>query len=683
MNIMQWLILIILIFSLPSSYALEGIKLNIGRVTAQGWNATNIDINLSKLQQIEPQINANIKQFSLDSLKKPLYNIQLKCTNLKSTIKTISCHHSQLQIQDKYLANPQGKLDFSYYPGTQTFTALLKQFKIANGLININFNSKLTDWKTTIKTQNTTIGKLIDYQKHYINIPLPYELDGKGDFTIKTSGNPIPEAIQVAGQVEQLSFYNPDSTQVGENVTAVFDTSLAFTAKTTEIELKSNIQQGEVFFDPIYTPIDKPINIEMQMNLTGTRYKIKNLKYQHQKVVKFNASGDFDLGENFKIHRLKFDMPKTPIPALYQTYLQSWVSALLQRDLVTTGTIDIHVDWGKSDILLQSELLGLNIEDKQKLFGWQGVDGFIQWHNRKKDYSSVLRWKKGYFSKIKLGKSQLYVDVTGQNVKLKAPFRQPILDGALFIDMLKVDNLGQKNMFVELGGSLKPIKLASLSTAFGAPALNGQISGMIPKITYNLANRHIDIDGAILIKAFDGDIVVHKLHLEQPISRLPVLTADIDIKKLNLKTLTNITEFGEMQGELSGYIKSLRMLKWQPVAFDVYLGTPKDNKLPRRISQKAVQNLSNLGNGSAVGMLSQGALSFFENFSYQTIGWGCKLKNSVCEMRGAEKTGEGYYIVKGGGLPRIDVIGYNQKVNWRDLFNRLKNISNIEAPIIR
>ncbi|WP_353572912.1 hypothetical protein, partial [Candidatus Albibeggiatoa sp. nov. BB20] len=488
-----------------------------------------------------------------------------------------------------------------------------------------------------------------------------------------------------SGQVKQLSFYNPDSTQVGENILAKFDTNINFIGKTIKIDVNSNIQQGEIFFDPIYAPIEKskPINIDMQLNLTGTQYKLNKLKYQHKNVVQFDASGQFDFGKVFKINQFKFDMPKTPIPALYKTYLESWVSAILQRDLVTTGLVDVHLDWGKRDILFQSELSSVNIEDKKKLFGWQGVDGFIQWHNRKKDYSTVLRWKKGYFSKLTLGKSQLYMDVTGQNVKLKAPFRQPILDGALFIDTLKAKNVGQNDMFIELGGSLKPIKLGTLTTAFGAPALNGQISGVIPKITYNLSNRHIDIGGAILIKAFDGEVVIHKLHMEKPISRLPILTADIDIKKLNLKTLTNITEFGEMQGELSGYIKSLRMLKWQPVAFDVYVGTPSDNKLPRRISQKAVQNLSNLGNGSAVGMLSQGALSFFENFSYQTIGWGCRLKDSVCEMRGAEKTGEGYYIVKGGGLPRIDVIGYNQKVNWRDLFNRLKNISDIQAPVIR
>ena len=682
---MQWFVLTLLYLLIPPTYALSTIKLDVGSISGAGWKAKTVQLNLSKLQTKKPSLQAKIKQFNLDSLKKPIYTINLACNHLKSIVKALSCTNSQLNIQDKYLGKPKGKLDFSYYTDNQLLKALVKQFKIADGTVNMDFQTKLTDWKADIKTQKVKIAKLLQYKKRYVDMPLPYDFDGKGDVNIKTGGNPNIKTIHTVGKVKQLSFYNPDSTQVGENITAQFDAMVNFKGKTMQIDTDANIQQGEVFFDPIYAPIEKkhPIKIDMQLDLTGTQYQLKKLKYQHKNVVTFDASGQFDFGKTLKIKRFKFDMPKTPIPSLYKTYLESWVSAVLQRDLTTTGTVDVHLDWGSRDILFQSELSGLNLEDKQKLFGWQGVDGFIQWHNRKKDYSTVLRWKKGYFSKLTLGKSQLYIDATGKTVKLKAPFRQPILDGALFIDTLKAKNVGQKNMLVELGGSLKPIKLGTLTTAFGAPALNGQIAGVIPKITYNLSNRHIDIGGAILINAFDGDIVIHKLHMERPISRLPVMTADIDINNLNLKTLTNITEFGEMQGELSGYVKSLRMLKWQPVAFDVYLGTPKDNKLPRRISQKAVQNLSNLGNGSAVGMLSQGALSFFENFSYQTIGWGCRLKDSVCEMRGAEKTGEGYYIVKGGGLPRIDVIGYNHKVNWRDLFNRLKNISNIQAPVIR
>jgi len=80
-------------------------------------------------------------------------------------------------------------------------------------------------------------------------------------------------------------------------------------------------------------------------------------------------------------------------------------------------------------------------------------------------------------------------------------------------------------------------------------------------------------------------------------------------------------------------------------------------------------------------------LKIFENFSYKRIGWGCRLENGICEMRGAEPFGDGgYYIVKGGGLPRINIIGYNQQVDWRILLNRLKRVMNFStagSPIIQ
>jgi hypothetical protein len=34
----------------------------------------------------------------------------------------------------------------------------------------------------------------------------------------------------------------------------------------------------------------------------------------------------------------------------------------------------------------------------------------------------------------------------------------------------------------------------------------------------------------------------------------------------------------------------------------------------------------------------------------------------------------GYYIVKGSGLPRIDVIARNRLVAWKSLLERLKSI---------
>jgi hypothetical protein len=54
---------------------------------------------------------------------------------------------------------------------------------------------------------------------------------------------------------------------------------------------------------------------------------------------------------------------------------------------------------------------------------------------------------------------------------------------------------------------------------------------------------------------------------------------------------------------------------------------------------------------------------------------GCYLHEGVCQMMGVEAAQQGYYLIKGGGLPRIDVIGYNPRVNWNVLMDRLARIS--------
>jgi hypothetical protein len=87
-----------------------------------------------------------------------------------------------------------------------------------------------------------------------------------------------------------------------------------------------------------------------------------------------------------------------------------------------------------------------------------------------------------------------------------------------------------------------------------------------------------------------------------------------------------------------------------------------------------------------VNTISRGVLNLFENFSYERLGWGCRLSHRVCFMRGVESSPDGYYIVKGGGLPSINVIGYNQQVDWSVLLTRLQRIAkvkDISTPVIQ
>jgi len=164
---------------------------------------------------------------------------------------------------------------------------------------------------------------------------------------------------------------------------------------------------------------------------------------------------------------------------------------------------------------------------------------------------------------------------------------------------------------------------------------------------------------------------------------LPKFHADLEIDNLDMEQLTGKFEFGGITGKLSGYVRQLYLENWQPVSFYAWFGTPDDDNSKHRISQKAVKNIANIGGGAAADALSRSFLSFFETFGYAKLGLGCYLHEGVCQLMGVEATPSGYAIITGGGLPRIDVIGYNPRVDWAVLMERLKRITTSDEVIIK
>ena len=130
------------------------------------------------------------------------------------------------------------------------------------------------------------------------------------------------------------------------------------------------------------------------------------------------------------------------------------------------------------------------------------------------------------------------------------------------------------------------------------------------------------------------------------------------------------------------------MRNWRPVAMDMHFYTPQDDKTQHRISQRAVENLASVGGGGAAAVLSTGFLQFFEVFAYDRIGLRCVLLDGTCSMSGAGPAkagpqGPGYYIVKGRGVPRIDVVGFRNNVSWQSLVRQLAAITRSDAPTIK
>jgi hypothetical protein len=115
------------------------------------------------------------------------------------------------------------------------------------------------------------------------------------------------------------------------------------------------------------------------------------------------------------------------------------------------------------------------------------------------------------------------------------------------------------------------------------------------------------------------------------------------------------------------------MEAWEPIAFDAAFATPSEDDSRHRISQKAIDNLSNIGGGGVGNAVSQSFLQLFKEFPYDRLGISCRLEHGVCLMDGVAPAEGGYYIVKGRFLPpRIDIIGYAGRVDWESLLARLK-----------
>ncbi len=179
-----------------------------------------------------------------------------------------------------------------------------------------------------------------------------------------------------------------------------------------------------------------------------------------------------------------------------------------------------------------------------------------------------------------------------------------------------------------------------------------------------------------------GSILIQNLQLDDLFGALPALDADIELKELDLETLTKTFSFGKITGKLEGRIDNLRLEDWQPISFDAWFATPVDDDSRHRISQKAVDNISNLGGSGVSGALSRSFLRFFDEFGYTRLGIKCKLEEGICDMGGIESTERGYYLVKGGGIPRIDIIGFNTKTDWNLLLSKLQQIASGSAPVI-
>ena len=237
-------------------------------------------------------------------------------------------------------------------------------------------------------------------------------------------------------------------------------------------------------------------------------------------------------------------------------------------------------------------------------------------------------------------------------LRLRDPVALSFLGGRIGFEALVLrPPAGDQGLRMQTELRLEALDIGALTQALDLPAFEGTLEGRIPAVRY--ADNRIEFDGGLSMELFDGRVDVAALSIERPFGVAPTVSSDLAIHGLDLHALTNVFGFGSIEGRLHGRIDGLRLIDWSTTAFDAELHTERTRGARQRISQRAVQNISSVGDASFVTSLQGQLIGLFDDFGYRAIGISCRLRNEVCRMGGLRSGPSTFTIVDGSGLPRL------------------------------
>jgi hypothetical protein len=628
----------------------------------------------------------------------PLSSFALDCASLNITGDELSCEGGRLAgslgslgVQDTRLTARRA--------ADGRLAIRLDSFAVAGGRGRVDMDIAGTRWNATAQLADLDIAQAAAVMRPWFELPEGFTVAGalSGDFRAAGDGDALGSAGADA-QFQAFNFSDAAGTLAGEQVTGSFrvdaeaDGGAALAARG-DVTLTG----GQAYSDPVF--LDFAANAA-GFGFTGRfdaetlRLDAREFTLDHAGILRARGAVTLNFGEGALLPEARIAVESLDLAGALPAYAQPFLIDGAFRDVagdgIVRGDVEMHdalpvrAALTLEDVTIGSHTAAVSLAGLRGSFNWfdDAARSTLAGSIDDALFESRLAWESGRLWGLELGAAELPFATTGRHFRLLGPTTIPIFDGGLAIDTLRVRHAGSPEMYVRFDAAIRPISVSLLSRAFGWPEFQGSLEGEIPGL--QLREGVVTLDGALEARVFDGRVAVRDLRLREPLGKYPRLFANLGIENLDLELVTRTFEFGSITGRLSGYISDLETFDWMPEAFDAFLYTPPDDRSRHRISQRAVTNLSSIGGGSGGGVaavLQGGFLRFFDDFGYDRLGLSCRLANDVCVMGGVMPAPGGYYIVKGAGLPRINVIGSQSRVAWTTLVRQLGAIMESEIVV--
>ena len=495
---------------------------------------------------------------------------------------------------------------------------------------------------------------------------------------------PANRPLRIAGPLtlRGIGLETADAAIAGERLGGRFAIDYRTTPALSLLALDGELRGGEFLAGNTYVALPAtPVGLRIDaMRHAGAGWELPRIEWRDGDAL--SVEGDARFASDASLQALEVDVHSGDMSPLRQRYLSGWLGLFGLGEVDLHGAMDMHLQLRDGQLqVADARLHGVNLRDPGERFVFDGLQGDVR-YSAGAPVQSELRWASGKLYGLEFDAARLPFASADGLLRFREDATVPIMGGTMTFRGLTIrPPQGEAGADIRFALVLDDIDFGRVSTVLGLPAFQGRLSGTIPNARY--ANERIDFDGGLSMQLFDGRVAFSSLALERPFGSAPSLSADIAFDDLDLLRLTEVLGFGSITGRLDGRIDGLRLVDWTPVAFDARFITDAKPGVKQRISQRAVQNISSVGDASFVTSLQGKLIGLFDDFGYRRIGIGCHLVNEVCSMSGLHSASNAFTIVEGAGLPRLGVVGFNRQVDWPTLVERLVAVGSGEVkPVV-
>ena len=501
---------------------------------------------------------------------------------------------------------------------------------------------------------------------------------------------PAAKPLQIIGPlaITGAAFETPDASIAGESLGARFAIDYRKTPQLTTVLVDGGLHGGEFLAGNAYVALPQtPVAVRIQASQYANEgWRLPAMTWRDDGTLV--ASGSAAFGQDSRLQALDLHLRSGDVAPLGKRYLSGWLAVAGLGDMQLNGAVEADVrviDGGLHEASLT--LHDVDMNDSKSRFRFDNLNGTPRF-SATTPVSGELNWSGGQIYGLDFAAATLPIDSSHGELHLRDAVSVPVLGGSVRFDGLTLrPPSGETGADIRFGLTLDRLDIGQLAKALHWPAFVGQLSGRIPNARY--ADERLQFDGGLTMQVFGGSVQASALSMERPFGVAPSLTADLALDNIDLQSLTGVFDFCSITGRLAGRIDQLRLVDWTATAFDAELHTVKVRGVPRRISQRAVQNISSVGDASFTTSLQSRLIGLFNDFGYSRIGISCRLGNEVCAMgglAGADTSGSetgGFTIVEGAGIPHLTVVGFHRLVDWPTLVERLTAVSKGEVkPVV-